>query len=401
MLTFISKIRSVVCDISGGYSIHEWSDAARRRDIARVNTILLPVLILALSTIFLKSRGNYDLGAMLLWAASSLTAGGIMGFLFGIPKSGTAGTTKEQEGKTESDATMPPTTRKETNAVPRPNTNLEEISDWLTKIIVGLTLVHLKDIEQRVQAISANAAAGFVGTPSPSAISFATALITSFAIIGFLISYLYTRLFLQGAFARSDTDLRKDWDSVLREEFAKGAKDVTEDLNKGSLPTPEQVQSAERVKDVAFTEKPEIVARPMRELALEYEQIRRSMASGPDRTRALTRVVRKMGTLALAAQPFLPQLAASGSQGDRLAAIVLLKFKFDATYIDWLLKRLTDEPAFVAYQAAGALLAGVRLVGPTEKDRIKQAVSQIKAELQARGFNDTGVHAILDQILAS
>lgn|ERR1017187_3989035 len=77
------------------------------------------------------------------------------------------------------------------------NTNLEEISDWLTKIIVGVSLVELQKAQSKLQG-----AAGFIAQTlgGASQTSFAYGLMIYFSIVGFLGSYLLTRLYLQRAF---------------------------------------------------------------------------------------------------------------------------------------------------------------------------------------------------------
>jgi hypothetical protein len=77
------------------------------------------------------------------------------------------------------------------------NTNLEEISDWLTKIIVGVSLVELQKVQTMLQG-----SAGFIAQSlgGPSQTSFAYGLMIYFSVSGFLGSYLLTRLYLQIAF---------------------------------------------------------------------------------------------------------------------------------------------------------------------------------------------------------
>jgi hypothetical protein len=83
------------------------------------------------------------------------------------------------------------------------NTNLEEISDWLTKIIVGVSLVELQaglaQLEKAAQMI-----AQALGGKSQE--SFAYALMVYFSISGFLGSYLLTRLYLQKAFREAGSN---------------------------------------------------------------------------------------------------------------------------------------------------------------------------------------------------
>lgn len=88
----------------------------------------------------------------------------------------------------------------------RVNTNLEQISDWLTKIIVGLGLVELKQIPPKLAEAGAWMAQSFapVGSPSNALSSFSTAFILYFSVLGFLAGHLLTRMFLSAAFYRGD-----------------------------------------------------------------------------------------------------------------------------------------------------------------------------------------------------
>jgi hypothetical protein len=77
------------------------------------------------------------------------------------------------------------------------NTNLEEISDWLTKIIVGVGLVELQKAQSKLQEAAGLIAQALGGA---SQTSFAYALMVYFSIVGFFGGYLITRLYLQRAF---------------------------------------------------------------------------------------------------------------------------------------------------------------------------------------------------------
>ena len=77
------------------------------------------------------------------------------------------------------------------------NTNLEQISDWLTKIIVGVTLVESKEVLDHLSN-AAHMMAGSLG--GEKSVSFAFAILIYFSFSGLLGSYLLTRLFLQRAF---------------------------------------------------------------------------------------------------------------------------------------------------------------------------------------------------------
>jgi len=78
------------------------------------------------------------------------------------------------------------------------NTNLEQISDWLTKIIVGVSLVNSERIGEAIWI-----AAGHVGESlggGANRASLALAIMVYFSVVGLLSGYLLTRLFLQPAF---------------------------------------------------------------------------------------------------------------------------------------------------------------------------------------------------------
>lgn len=134
----------------------------------------------------------------ILLAAACLSLGALVGFLFGIPKIlqgvPTPGSTSQYT----------------------PNTSLEEISDWLTKIIVGLGLVELKSIPSKVQQISEYVAARIAGSPEQvgSATSMVSSVLIYFPIVGFIGSYLITRMYLANEIRNADAKLNEPSDAM-------------------------------------------------------------------------------------------------------------------------------------------------------------------------------------------
>lgn len=170
--------------------------------------ILIIILVLLIGGWILTSGANTLAAEVLrpaawriasLWAAACFMTGFLAGFLFGVPKVGAEdASSRKATGATRSGATSAQ------GYLQRPNTNLEQISDWLTKIIVGLGLVELKQIPTHLgNAARWIAESLSVSVPSPAAISFAGSLILYFSILGFLAGYLLTLLFLAGAFGRA------------------------------------------------------------------------------------------------------------------------------------------------------------------------------------------------------
>ena len=133
---------------------------------------------------------NYKLSATAvaeLWAIACLVAGGALGFLFGIPKSVQGASVATAEGKT----------RPQPAYAQRVNTSLEEVSDWLTKLLLGIGLVQLGKVPGLLRSYSKviNADSGAL----PNSEGFGIAIIVYFSILGFLGFYLITRLYLQRA----------------------------------------------------------------------------------------------------------------------------------------------------------------------------------------------------------
>lgn len=372
------------------------------KDIKRVNTALLPLLALGLVAAIWVGWGASSVGPVLLWCVACLAAGATVGFLFGIPRSGSQ-MARQNANKEPANAgaNAAAALSQRENEAGRPNTNLEEVSDWLTKILVGLSLVHLKTIEERVWAISRNAAASLNNTPTDADISVATALVVGFSVIGFLCGYLYTRLFLQGAFSRSDNQM-----SLYRRVTLKELSDISPEpappSGEPSVPSPSDRQSAERIRQAAPTDRPDELLAPLRALAAEYEKVRRDLPFGPERTRKMSELASGMKRLALVTVPFLPQLSRSSSPGERLAAVIILQMTFDPGYIEWLANRLVEEPAFTGYQAASALLARMPTVGEPEKQRIKAAVLSAMKKRDELGLEpEEQRDKLVERILAS
>jgi hypothetical protein len=118
--------------------------------------------------------------------ACAFAVGALLGFLFGIPH------------YTAKGAETAPTDK----ASYQPNTNLTQVSDWLTKIIIGVGLVQFGQLTHMLGDLGNSLEQSLGGDPSGK--SFGIAVVVGFFVVGFLCSYLYTRLRLQWAFAQAD-----------------------------------------------------------------------------------------------------------------------------------------------------------------------------------------------------
>lgn len=140
------------------------------------------------------------------WIIACTISGGFIGFLFGIPK------VVQSAGSTAGGD----------NYRQQVNTNLSDISDWLTKIIVGLGLVKLTKIPPYLKGIAQAFATGLneAGkTEAPTAMAFAYGLVIGYFVVGFLFGYLVTRLYLAAEFREVDkaatlTELKNQIDTA-------------------------------------------------------------------------------------------------------------------------------------------------------------------------------------------
>ncbi len=123
----------------------------------------------------------------LLWAGASFMVGTVAGLLFGIPRTLQ---TRELRDKAYDQ---------------RVNTNLEEISDWLTKILVGLGLTQLGKIRWMLQDAASYVAGGLGDAAGQRA--FAYGLLTYFSLVGFIGAYLLARIFLPRMFRTAEGGL--------------------------------------------------------------------------------------------------------------------------------------------------------------------------------------------------
>ena len=130
------------------------------------------------------------LGSGVLVASAAFSVGGLIGFLFAIPRAPGAG----QGGGNAPQPSRP---------YYQQNTNLEQISDWLTKVLVGASLTQVTLILEAMRRGAREVAAG-AGPPFAEAAAWA--LMIHFGATGFLAGYLLTALFLGGALSRAQRD---------------------------------------------------------------------------------------------------------------------------------------------------------------------------------------------------
>ncbi|MGI8908371.1 MAG: tetratricopeptide repeat protein [Candidatus Sumerlaeaceae bacterium] len=257
-----SMFRRLTSDESG--AAVNWGGSAARTRSAEFHklqprydklTIQITLLAFLVATVVTATAAmSNNRAAAVVWCFSLSSFGFLTGFLFGIPKvvreavnvetrrsdsqeradggvssSQTSQTsTSNLSTSTASEAVRSPKASAAARGTLAVNTNLEEISDWLTKIIVGLGLVELRSMPDRLHhlALSIAGSLGSSGTAqSTYATSLALGMIVGFPSIGFLGGYLSTRLFLQREFSKADEETTKS-STVTETIGATGVHDI-------------------------------------------------------------------------------------------------------------------------------------------------------------------------------
>ncbi len=135
---------------------------------------ILAVLAFAFADHFTAGSTLLSVAAAgVMTAAAALAVGIFLGFLFALPRT---------------------LDRDNPSALLATNSNLDQVSDWITKILVGIGLVELGSISQGVGDIADDVATALGA--APAAEPFAVALLIYSAVDGFLLGYLWTRTVL-------------------------------------------------------------------------------------------------------------------------------------------------------------------------------------------------------------
>jgi hypothetical protein len=183
-----------------------------RHDLGVTRTIVVAGFLLGLVALLLCSWKKIlvDGYSVFFWALACYATGSLAGFLFGIPR-----VLQGQPSNNKSSAV--PETRANFSSAYQLliNTNLDDISDWLTKIVVGIGLVELRKLPELLY----NLAAVIAGDKGKTDIPFILAVILYFCVIGFMSGYLTTRMFFQRAFRASDLAAGGVTDAIVSDAF--------------------------------------------------------------------------------------------------------------------------------------------------------------------------------------
>lgn len=137
-----------------------------------------------------SNKGTMSLGLIIGGAAAAI--GALVGLIFGIPFQ-------------KSDDLSPNDPHKK--CLYKQNRSLEEISEWLTKILVGVGLTQLSSLPERLSTMSSFLSDGFGVVPEDqrnqvAVLTFST--VVYFFISGFFASYIWSRFYLTYLLSKGD-----------------------------------------------------------------------------------------------------------------------------------------------------------------------------------------------------
>ncbi len=171
----------------------------------------------------------------LLISGAALALGALFGLLFGIPRSlqdapvpvspaASNGESNAVGGNTDKPPSQPALSPSEpaVRSNLSQNTNLEQISDWLTKILVGVSLTQFQAIQTKFRGVAQAVARELNGAQEATG----AAIILFFLVCGFLISYLWVRRYLEKEFGDASRENRLI-ESARKEGKEEGIKEGT------------------------------------------------------------------------------------------------------------------------------------------------------------------------------
>ena len=208
-----------------GAAARQWLCSQRLRGLS---WMCAWVLLIAIAALWASQRGGWPsaIGIGVVIVLTAAAVGALLGFLFAIPRVLTKDDDKTTPAPSASGGAQPPVRRLLSS-----NTNLERVSDWLTTMLVGVGLSQLTSINdglyrfrQFLTSTTADCGYGKCGTALIPVLG--PFLLILGAVIGFLLSYIYTRVVLSEVFH----DLEKDL--IEAPEAAKAVLDAASTLSK-------------------------------------------------------------------------------------------------------------------------------------------------------------------------
>lgn len=207
---------------------------------ALISSLFVLMIVISLIGHMLPFKEITYLGIGGLIFITAILSGCFIGFLFGIPRSAPSAGNGGQAPYSD-------------------NTNLEQVSDWVTKIIVGLGIMQIDSFDESLSKIARYIGKSYTGFLSMDvAEPLCMTLVLSGFIIGFLFAYINSRTFISSLFANFNHNTQDQAVARLR-DYA---------LSTEKKPDAEVRNAAEQLADMD----PEQAATPQDKLAIAKAQ---------------------------------------------------------------------------------------------------------------------------------
>ena len=254
------------------------------------------------------------------------------------------------------------------------NENLVDVSDWITKSILTLSIANYRDLGPALHS----AAEYLALQDNQFGRAESMTLIIGYTSLGFLYAYISTRTIITTLLGETTTALRK---LGILAEASKAAVDALEGAD-GDEPVKSDDGVAQAERDAALKFKEENSGATERELrnqmdqlATDFDRARDSKASS-SRIKLMEQIAAQMRALALSLEPFYPEYKKSESRGGRLAAVSILEIRPRASEADWLACLLKSESPFLGYHAAVALAELAKATDCSAQSQMIQALTK-------------------------
>lgn len=192
-MTYERQLKNkIIMVFSNPFSRRENVDPSEDNGLKAIQYVVIISIVglIVVSIWSATNKGSFwpTIGLSGMVALAAMLIGGFLGFLFGIPRSLQRSNVSQEDSLQTTHGQQRPYSN---------NTNLEQISDWLTKIIVGVSLTQLPAIERNFTRLADTISSGFEGfLPKGFAYPFVASLIIFYSICGFLAVYLWAKIYL-------------------------------------------------------------------------------------------------------------------------------------------------------------------------------------------------------------
>jgi hypothetical protein len=302
----------------------------------------------------------------LVLAAAGTITGALVGFIFGVPR-----VLAEEATRTE------PTARGVRSLITA-NTNLEQISDWLTKILVGVGLTQFRELADAAGRLFRALGPSFGGGAQGRA--FAGGLLIYSCALGFVLGWLFSRLFLGQAMAQADRRAQ-----VL---------DLFEQAD-------EAAEQGDQATATALRSEARELLEQTAGISSAYESIRTHLPSGRRRTSEMDGLVNRARTMAPQLDldgPDVAKMLREGTDGQRVTALGLMQGAPEVADLDLVIGVLEHPRSpFEQYHALRLLHQLFPTLAFEQQARVVAAVTSQRRSMG----HDASRTWIADQILGA